>query len=156
MESDFIYRLFTYLGNGTMSKIFVIIKTMLKSTEDYYNEDLSLMEDYSKKITQLERPKLKENIKEDLRKLILKDNMINELNNKKLGSIIQILFICDHELLIILSKILCYAKPFKHPFFIKFFIYYYKFCKCFMNQEQIMEYFDVYFNLLDIKDDKLL
>ena len=155
VESDFIYRLFTYLGNGTMSKIFDIIKTMLKSTEDYYNEDLSLMEDYSKKITQLERPKLKEKIKEDLRKLILKDNMINELNNKKLGSIIQILFICDHELLIILSKILCYAKPFKHPFFIKFFIYYYKFCKCFMNQDQMMEYFDVYFNLLDIKDDNI-
>ena len=53
IESDFIYRLFTYLGNGTMSKIFDIIKTMLKSTEDYYNEDLSLIEDYSKKITKL-------------------------------------------------------------------------------------------------------
>ena len=67
------------------------------------------------------------------------------------------MFKYDYELLTILSKILCYQDDKKDSYSINFFLEYYKVCKCFIQEENnIIEYFSLYFNLIDIKDDSAL
>ena len=63
----------------------------------------------------------------------------------------------DYELLTILSKILCYQDDKKDSYSINFILEYYKVCKCYIEEKNnIIEYFSLYFNLIDIKDDSAL
>ena len=143
LENNFINIALNNLKNDFKANIFLIIKTILKSTSDYHNKDLFYLEENDKI---KERPGLKKEHKMELRERILKEKPF----------LLQLLFKFDQELLIILAKILCYQEDEYDSYSIKFIKEYYKNCKCFMNEGKIIEYFNVYFNLIDIKDQSAL
>jgi len=147
-EYNFINIALNNLNNNKKIKIFDIIKTLIKTTKDYYNKHLFYFDENDKNYNLIkERPNLKPQHKILLRERIIKGK----------PPLLQTLFKYDYELLTILSKILCYQDDKKDSYSINFLLEYYKVCKCFIQEENnIIEYFNLYFNLIDIKDDSAL
>ena len=150
LEYNFINIALNNLENNKKLKIFDIIKTIIKTTKDYYNKDLFYYEENDQIYNLIkERPKIKIEHIRILRERMFKGN----------PSLLQMLFIYDYELLTILSKILCYQYDTKDQYSIKFILEYYKLCRSFLQEENnrnIIEYYSLYFNLIDIKDENAL
>ena len=148
LENNFINIVLNNFRNDREEKIFKIVKAIIKSTKDYYNKDLFFHDENDEENKKIkDRPALKKEQKNQLRKRIL--------DNK--SELMQILFRFDQELLIILSKILCYSEVAKDQYSLKFILEYYKACKVYLQEEKyIVNYFSVYFDLIDIKDEGAL
>ena len=118
------------IKSNRKNQIFYLIKSILKTTKDYNNSDLFYNIKNKDEIV-IERPEIKDETKIELRNLLKEDKT----------SLLKDLFIYDSELLIILSKILCYQDI---DFYVKFIINYYNTCGCDLNskeKDEIIKYF---------------
>ena len=145
LENHFINNVLDNIENDRKEHVFNIVKTIIKSTKDYYNKNLFYFEEDEQENKKIEdRPELNIKVKNELR--------IQLINTQP--SLIKYLFLNDNELLLILTKILYYNET-EDFYSMKFFYEYYRTCKCFIllhAVDKIIDYFSVYLNLIDIKD----
>ena len=145
VENDFITKVLDNLENDKKLLVFDIIKNILKLTKEYHNE-FSFNIEENKANYNINWPELKKEHKDLLGKRLL---------NQK-PSLIKLMFQHNIELLMILTKILSKNEK---TFLMKFFREYYRKCKCFMlsdKEDKIVDYFKIYFNLLDIQNENTL
>ena len=145
MEKDFLKAILEYNENKLLeAEDFKSIKIIIKMSDDYNNPDLFFIEKKTQAIT---RNKFKLTNKN-----FLKSWLIKKSNNSEVFSNLAFLFYHEFELLIILSKILCYRD-------LDYSIQFYFHCNHELKFNKKIwkdfpeQYFNIYFNIIEIKDE---